>query len=77
MKLDELVARITNVCGDKTPIMSWVDHFDGSQEGIALLDGYVMASWKATLVAAPVFDGVTPRGPKNYHSLEIFTQCTN
>lgn len=45
------------------------EHGDGSSDAEARIDGKIVATWSADLIVMPPRDGITPRGPKVYHSL--------
>ena len=69
LPLDDLMAAIEERVVDTDYAIRAHDYWDGSQSAILTVDGALVASWRAELAAPPVWDGVTPRGARRYHSL--------
>lgn len=72
MNLDALTSQINARAKRRKVTLSWLDRSDGSQLGSAFADGKLLCTWTAELVTVSILDGVTPRGPKDYHSLQFF-----
>jgi hypothetical protein len=71
LSLDQLCKQLSARFGDEFEITQR-EHGDGTSEAILEVDGALRASWRGRLKNAPVYDGTTPRGPKEYYDLQFF-----
>jgi hypothetical protein len=72
MTLNKLLSTLNKRLAGRPSEFSWIDKADGSQIAAVHVDGKLFATWEAQLANKPVFDGVTPRGPRDYRGLKFF-----
>lgn len=72
MTITALMTALRSRLGTADVTISWLDKRDGSQVAAAQVGGRLFATWKGRIVNPQKHDGITPRGPKDYHSLQFF-----